>query len=69
MLDKIALALVIIGGINWGLIGLFRFDLVGTLFGGQASVPSRIIFSIVGVAAIWGISLFFKDTSVKREPR
>ena len=56
MLDKIALALVIIGGINWGLIGLFGFDLVGWLFGGQGAIVSRIIFTIVGIAALWCIS-------------
>ena len=60
MLDKIALALVIIGGINWGLIGLFGFDLVGWLFGGQGAIISRIIFTIVGIAALWCISLFFR---------
>ncbi len=64
MLDKIALALVIIGGINWGLIGLFGFDLVGWLFGGQGAVISRIIFTIVGIAALWCISLFFRKNDV-----
>ena len=62
MLDKIALALVIIGGINWGLIGLFGFDLVGWLFGGQGAIVSRIIFTIVGIAALWCISLFFRSS-------
>ena len=47
-MDKTALALVIIGAINWGLIGFFGFDLVGALFGGQGSVLSRIIFAVVG---------------------
>lgn len=64
MLDKIALALVIIGGINWGLIGLFGFDLVGWLFGGQGAIISRIIFTIVGIAALWCISLFFRKNDV-----
>ncbi len=64
MLDKIALALVIIGGINWGLIGLFGFDLVGWLFGGQGAIVSRIIFTIVGIAALWCISLFFRRNDV-----
>ncbi|HIR41762.1 MAG TPA: DUF378 domain-containing protein [Candidatus Egerieicola pullicola] len=64
MLDKIALALVIIGGINWGLIGLFGFDLVGWLFGGQGAIISRIIFTIVGIAALWCISLFFRRNDV-----
>ena len=64
MLDKIALTLVIIGGINWGLIGLFGFDLVGWLFGGQGAIVSRIIFTIVGIAALWCISLFFRKNDV-----
>ncbi len=63
MLDKIALALCIIGGINWGSIGIFGFDLVGALFGGQDAVFSRIIFTLVGLAALWCISLFFKSTT------
>ena len=55
MIDKIALALVIIGAVNWGLIGLFSFDLVGWLFGGSASTISRIIFTLVGLAALGAI--------------
>ncbi|MEG0571426.1 MAG: DUF378 domain-containing protein [Oscillospiraceae bacterium] len=65
MLDKIALSLVIIGAINWGSIGVFGFDIVGWLFGGQGAVVSRIIFTIVALAGIWCISLLFKkDTEV-----
>lgn len=60
MLDKIALGLVIIGAVNWGSIGLFGFDIVGWLFGGQGAVFSRIIFTIVAVAGIWCISLLFR---------
>ncbi len=63
MLDKIALCLVIIGALNWGSIGLFGFDLVATLFGGQDAVISRIIFGLVGLAGIWCISLLFKKSS------
>ena len=59
-MNKIALALVIIGAINWGLIGFLGFDLVGTLFGGQDGIISRIIFSLVGVAGLWCITLLFK---------
>ncbi len=61
ILDKIALALVIIGGLNWGSIGIFQFDLVAFLFGGQASTFSRIVFTLVGLAAIWCITLLFRD--------
>lgn len=64
MLDKIALFLVIIGAINWGSIGLFQFDIVGWLFGGQGSIISRIIFSLVALAGIWCISLLFRDNEV-----
>lgn len=63
MLDKIALTLAIIGGINWGSIGLFRFDIVAWIFGGQDSVVSRIIYTVVGLAALWCISLLFRETS------
>lgn len=64
MLDKLALLLVIVGAINWGSIGLFQFDIVGWLFGGQGSLISRIIFSLVALAGIWCISLLFRDTEV-----
>ena len=63
ILDKIALILAIIGGLNWGSIGLFRFDLVAALFGGQTSMVSRIIYALVGLAALWCISLLFRDTT------
>lgn len=59
-MDTLSLILIIIGALNWGLIGLFQFDLIATLFGGQASVLSRIIYAIVGIAGIWGITLIGK---------
>lgn len=59
-MDIIALILVIIGAINWGLIGFFRFDLVAAIFGGQLATFSRVIYAIVGLAGIWGIYLLFK---------
>lgn len=62
MLDKIALTLLVIGGINWGSIGIFQFDIVAWIFGGQTGIISRIIYIIVGLAAIWCISLLFRDT-------
>ena len=61
MLDRVSLLLSIIGGINWLLVGLFRFDLVAYLFGGQAATISRIIYTIVGIAALWCISLLFRE--------
>lgn len=57
-LNYIALILVIIGAINWGLVGLFQFDLVGAIFGGMTSVISRIIFVIVGIAGLWALTFF-----------
>lgn len=63
-MDRLALILVIIGAINWGLIGLFQFDLVATIFGGQESWLSRIIYTLVGIAGLYAISLLFRD----REP-
>lgn len=62
MIDKIALLLVIIGGLNWGSIGIFNFDIVGWIFGGQTAMGSRIVFVIVALAAIWCITLLFRDT-------
>ena len=59
MLDKIALVLTIIGGINWGLIGIFQFDLVAWIFGGQDAIISRIIYTVIALAAIWCISILF----------
>ena len=67
MLDKIALTLAIIGGLNWGSIALFSFDLVAFLSGGQASVMSRIVYGLVGLAAIWCISLLFRNRTDSTE--
>ena len=62
MLDKISLALVIIGALNWGSIGLFEFDIVAWIFGGQGAILSRIVYTLVALAGIWCISLLFRDT-------
>lgn len=67
MIDKIALILAIIGGLNWGSIALFGLDLVAFLFGGQASVMSRIIYGLVGLAALWCISFLFRSRSASSE--
>lgn len=61
MLDNIALVIAIIGGLNWGSIGLFQFDVVAWLFGGSDSLLSRIVYVVVAIAAIWCISLLFKE--------
>ena len=60
MLDTISLLLVIIGAINWLLVGVFQFDLVAWIFGGQGAIISRIIYTLVGAAGLWCISLLFK---------
>ncbi len=62
IMDRIALVLVIIGGLNWGSIGIFKFDLVAFLFGGQAASVSRVIYTLVGLAALWCISLLFRES-------
>lgn len=67
VLDKIALVLVIIGAINWGTIGLFGFDIVGAIFGGQGALLSRIVFTLVAVAGLWCISLLFRRCGVDRD--
>lgn len=64
MIDKIALALVIIGALVWGGIGIFGFDIVAWLFGGQGAVISRIIYTLVALAGLWCISLFFRKNEV-----
>lgn len=65
-LDIISLILVIIGAVNWGLIGFFRFDLVSTLFGNMSSL-TRIIFAIVGIAGLYSISFLGRDREVRTE--
>ena len=60
-MDTAALILVIIGALNWGLIGLFGFDLVATIFGGQDALLSRIVYSLVGLAGLYSISFLARD--------
>lgn len=71
MLDRLSLLLIIVGAINWGLVGLFQFDLVAFLFGGQASMIARILYTVIGAAGVWSISMLFtsraQDTNA--EPR
>ncbi len=61
MIDRICLILLIIGGLNWGSIGLFQFDIVAWLFGGSASLISRIVYTVVALSAVWCISLLFRE--------
>ena len=60
IIDKIALILTIVGALNWGSIGLFGFDLVAWIFGGQEAIGSRIVYTVVALAGIWCISLIFR---------
>lgn len=60
-MDKFALVLVIIGALNWGLISLFQFDLVASIFGGQAAILSRIVYGLVGLAGLYCITLLFNE--------
>ena len=63
MLDKTALTLAIVGALNLGAIGLFQFDIVAWLFGGQGAMLSRIVYTLVALAGVWCISLLFRDTA------
>lgn len=64
MLDKIALILLIIGGLNWGLVGIFEFDLVAWLFGGSTAIISRIVYILVCLSAIWCVTLLFRNNEL-----
>lgn len=66
-MDTVALILAIVGALNWGAIGIFGIDLVGTIFGGQLATFSRIIFTLVGIAGLWCITLLFRDRDVVEE--
>lgn len=66
-MDNTSLVITIIGAINWLLVGLFKFDLVAAIFGGQTGVLSRIIYIIVGLAGLWCIGILFKDKVPKRQ--
>ena len=62
IIDKIALLLAIIGALNWGGIGLFGFDTVAFLFGGQMAVLARVIYALVGLAGLWCVTLLFRSS-------
>ena len=61
ILDRVALVLGIIGALNWGIVGLFRFDCVAFLFGGQTGAVSRVIYALVGLAGLWCITMLFRE--------
>ena len=60
IMDAVALILAITGALNWGLVGLFQFDLVAWLLGGQTALLSRIVYALVGAAGLWCITLLFR---------
>ena len=60
-MDTLALILSVIGCVNWGLVGIFQFDLVAWLFGGADSIISRIIYTVIALAGVWCISLLFRE--------
>ncbi len=64
--DRIALILVIVGAVNWGLVGLFQFDLVATIFGGQGAVLSRVVYALVALAGLWLIGLLARIWTTTR---
>ena len=63
--DRIALILIVVGGLNWGLVGLLDFDLVAWLFGGSQMLLSRVVYTLVGLGAAWGITLLFRPREEK----
>ncbi|MBR4691171.1 MAG: DUF378 domain-containing protein [Oscillospiraceae bacterium] len=67
VMDKIMLTLAIIGALNWGCIGIFKFDIVAWLCGGQTSALSRVIFTLVGLAGVWCISMLFRNREEERD--
>lgn len=67
IVNNVALILAIIGGLNWGAIGIFQFDIVAWVFGGQDAIISRIIYTLIGIAAVWCISLLFREEIVEPE--
>ena len=67
IINKIALLLIIVGALNWGLVGLFAFDLVAWITGGATTILARIIYTIIALAGVWCISLLFIDDNEKIE--
>lgn len=68
MIDRIALILLIIGGLNWGSVGIFQFDIVAWICGGQTGIVSRIIYTLVALSAVWCITLLFRDRDRELTP-
>lgn len=69
IINKIALALIIVGALNWGLVGLFSFDLVAFITGGAATIIARIIYTVIALAGIYCISMLFMGNDDLAEHR
>ena len=67
LMDRISLLLVIIGALNWGSVGLFRFDLVAWVFGSQTALGSRIVYTVIALAGLWCVSLLFRAREERNE--
>lgn len=68
LLDRVALVLLIVGGLNWGSVGIFGFDIVAALFGGSAAAISRIVYVLVCLSALWCVTLLFRENVTGAEP-
>ncbi len=66
-MDTLAMILIVVGALNWGLIGFFQFDVIAAIFGSAASVVSRIIYGLVGLAGLWGVSMLFRRRRIGTE--
>ncbi len=66
-LDRLAIILIIIGALNWLLVGLFEYDLVASIFGGQTAFVSKVVYTLVGIAGLYCISLLFRESAPARE--
>lgn len=64
-MDTLALILVIVGALNWGMVGLFQFDLIASIFGGVGNTVARVLYTLVGLAGIWGITLLFRRDGIR----
>ncbi len=64
MLDKIALIFVIIGAVNWGLVGLFQIDAIAFMFGGTGAMLSRICYTLIALGGIWSLTMLFRDREI-----
>ncbi len=66
-MDTLAMILIVVGALNWGLIGFFQFDVIAAIFGGAASVVSRILYGLVGLAGLWGLTMLFRRRHIGAE--